>query len=57
MNFFIPNRGIIKKGNTGSIRENRREHAGDNLRFRMYNITSRDAFSRHFRLLILLSIK
>jgi esterase/lipase superfamily enzyme len=40
MNFFITNREITKQGNTEAIREDGKEHAGDNLRFGTYNISS-----------------
>jgi esterase/lipase superfamily enzyme len=36
MNFFITNREIILQGNQETIREDGREHAGDNLRFGKY---------------------
>lgn len=42
MNFFITNREIITQpGGTEAIREDGREHAGDNLRFGTYDIPSR----------------
>ena len=41
MNFFITNREIIKKGNKEFIREDGREHAGDNLRFGTYELETK----------------
>lgn len=41
MNLFITNREIIKNGNIETIREDGREHAGDNLRFGSYSIDDR----------------
>ncbi len=42
MNFFITNREIITNGDIESIREDGREHAGDNLRFGSYTIEDRN---------------
>lgn len=41
MNFFITNREIITRGGVESIREDGKEHAGDNLRFGTYDIASK----------------
>jgi esterase/lipase superfamily enzyme len=41
MNFFITNREIITKAGVESIREDGKEHAGDNLRFGTYDVASK----------------
>lgn len=41
MNYFVTNREIIRKNRREGIREDGREHAGDNLRFGSYDLQSR----------------